>query len=302
MTRATPPSPGAARLAVALRELKARTDLSLAGLAERTAYSKSSWDRYLNGGTLPPRRAVQALCGLAGASDERYLALWEIAESEWRGRATRETPAAPDPGPEQPPPAPPEKAPHAALPNPRRQPDPSVPAVPRETTPARHSRTRRAATAVAAVAVAGAVAVGGIAALFAFPVRDADPRSPATPDALAALCQGSACEGRNPLNMHCAARPDTVAAYRAAGGARLEVRLSRECGASWGRMWSTRVGDSLEVTALGRTQSARVADRIDAEAYVYTAILAAAPGTALRACFHPAAGGPAECFDARAAD
>ncbi|MCZ9342799.1 helix-turn-helix domain-containing protein, partial [Streptomyces sp. TRM76130] len=53
------------RLTAALRELRARTGLSLAALAERTAYSKSSWERYLNGKILPPRQAVRELCRIA---------------------------------------------------------------------------------------------------------------------------------------------------------------------------------------------------------------------------------------------
>ncbi|MFC9292051.1 helix-turn-helix domain-containing protein, partial [Streptomyces sp. NPDC057052] len=80
------PSPGGERLAAALRESRRRTGLSLAGLAARTAYSKSSWERYLNGRTLPPRSAVQELCRLAGEPDGRCLALWEIAKSESGGR------------------------------------------------------------------------------------------------------------------------------------------------------------------------------------------------------------------------
>ncbi|MBC2906757.1 helix-turn-helix domain-containing protein [Streptomyces sp. PSKA01] len=76
-----------ARLAEALRELKSRTGLSLAALSVRTPFSKSSWDRYLNGKTLPPREAVQVLCRLALEPDGRCLALWDIAETEWSGRA-----------------------------------------------------------------------------------------------------------------------------------------------------------------------------------------------------------------------
>ncbi|MFD8819196.1 helix-turn-helix domain-containing protein, partial [Streptomyces sp. NPDC059627] len=66
-----------------LRSLKGRTGLSLAGLARRTAYSKSSWQRYLSGDRLPPRAAAQALCRLAGGDQARLLALWELAEQVW---------------------------------------------------------------------------------------------------------------------------------------------------------------------------------------------------------------------------
>ncbi|MDX3379069.1 helix-turn-helix transcriptional regulator [Streptomyces sp. ME02-6991-2A] len=72
-----------------MRDLKTRTGLSLAGLAERTAYSKSSWNRCLTGATLPPRQAVEDLCRLADEPPGRCLALWEIAESTESGRTTR---------------------------------------------------------------------------------------------------------------------------------------------------------------------------------------------------------------------
>jgi hypothetical protein len=69
-----------------LRELKDRTGLSLASLGARTAYSKSSWQRYLNGVQPPPRQAVTALCrvaGLAGVDAERHCVRWELAVEAW---------------------------------------------------------------------------------------------------------------------------------------------------------------------------------------------------------------------------
>ncbi|MER5527113.1 helix-turn-helix transcriptional regulator [Streptomyces sp. NPDC002677] len=76
--------PGEARqLVEQLRVLKGRTGLSLADLARRTAYSKSSWQRYLSGDRLPPRSAAQVLCRLGGGDQTRLLALWELAEQAW---------------------------------------------------------------------------------------------------------------------------------------------------------------------------------------------------------------------------
>ncbi|MFC8126194.1 helix-turn-helix domain-containing protein [Streptomyces sp. NPDC057302] len=66
-----------------LRLLKDRTGLSLVALGEETAYSKSSWQRYLNGRQPPPRQAVAALCRVAGADGERYGAHWELAVRVW---------------------------------------------------------------------------------------------------------------------------------------------------------------------------------------------------------------------------
>ncbi|MFD8722134.1 helix-turn-helix domain-containing protein, partial [Streptomyces sp. NPDC059629] len=71
-----------------LRLLKDDTGLSLVALGARTAYSKSSWQRYLNAVQPPPRQAVVALCrvaGLAGADAERHAVRWELAVQAWPG-------------------------------------------------------------------------------------------------------------------------------------------------------------------------------------------------------------------------
>ncbi|MDN3028901.1 XRE family transcriptional regulator [Streptomyces sp. S.PB5] len=274
----TTPSPERARLATALRELKDRTGLSLAGLADETAFSKSSWDRYLKGTTLPPRTAVTDLCRLAGEPEGRCLALWEIAESQTSGRAT------------EPPPPPP------------------------VTPPAEPTSRRTAVIAVSVCAVAAAVAAVTTAAVL-LPTGSPDPHRPAqssqsaqSPQSarqppLAApspRCQGSACEGQDPLHMGCGRAPTTLASFRTATGASLELRYNQLCGASWARMWGTRIGDRLEVTADGHAQDARIRDDIDAQAYVYTPMAVTDPGTVVRACFIPATGGKKECFDSRA--
>ncbi|MFR0353478.1 helix-turn-helix domain-containing protein [Streptomyces sediminimaris] len=77
------------QLAVQLRRLKDRAGLSLSALAAKTTFSKSSWERYLNGRTLPPRSAVEELATACGADPERLLALHEVAEAEWRASAAR---------------------------------------------------------------------------------------------------------------------------------------------------------------------------------------------------------------------
>ncbi|MFD3498541.1 helix-turn-helix domain-containing protein [Streptomyces sp. NPDC058676] len=69
-----------------LRLLKDRTGLSLVALGARTAYSKSSWHRYLNATQPPPRQAVAALCriaGLGGTDAERFGVRWELAVQAW---------------------------------------------------------------------------------------------------------------------------------------------------------------------------------------------------------------------------
>lgn len=67
------------QLTVHLRALKDRSGLSLTALAAKTSYSRSSWERYLNGKKLPPRDAVEALARVCGADPVRLLALHEVA-------------------------------------------------------------------------------------------------------------------------------------------------------------------------------------------------------------------------------
>ncbi|CAM5278344.1 MULTISPECIES: peptidoglycan-binding protein [Streptomyces] len=69
----------AAQLVVHMRRLKDHSGLSLAALAAKTAYSKSSWERYLNGKKLPPTGAVEALAHACGTDPTRLLALREVA-------------------------------------------------------------------------------------------------------------------------------------------------------------------------------------------------------------------------------
>jgi hypothetical protein len=66
-----------------LRLLKDRTGLSLVALGARTAYSKSSWQRYLNATQPPPRQAVVALCRVVGEDAERFVVRWELAVRAW---------------------------------------------------------------------------------------------------------------------------------------------------------------------------------------------------------------------------
>lgn len=80
-----------------LRQLKDRTGLSLVALGARTAYSKSSWHRYLNATQPPPRQAVAALCRIAGletADADRFGVRWELAVQAWPRPASAPAPAA----------------------------------------------------------------------------------------------------------------------------------------------------------------------------------------------------------------
>ncbi|MFD7664929.1 helix-turn-helix domain-containing protein [Streptomyces sp. NPDC059788] len=66
-----------------LRRLVERSGLSVAAVADRTGYSKTSWERYLNGRLLPPQRAVVALAEATGAHAGHLTTMWELAERAW---------------------------------------------------------------------------------------------------------------------------------------------------------------------------------------------------------------------------
>lgn len=268
------------QLATALRELRSATGLSLAGLAAKTPYSKSSWERYLNGKTLPPREAVEELCRLAGEPVGRCVALWELAEAEASGRgATNQS---------RPPTA------TAAPPTPT---SPSPAPVPEE----RGVVTLAVLASVCAVAVTAVV----LALLLLPDSRASEPLSPtaattATPAGPG--CHGAACAGRSPMAMRCAAQPDTVARHRTATGAWMELRHSRVCGTTWARTWGGRIGDRIEMSVPGRpgaAHGAEVGNAVDAESYVYTLMAVTGAGSVVRACFQPSAGGKRECFEGR---
>ncbi|MFD4875051.1 DUF2690 domain-containing protein [Streptomyces sp. NPDC058420] len=66
-----------------LRRLVDRSGLSIAAVADRTGYGKTSWDRYLNGRLLAPKGAVIALAEVTGTSPVHLTTMWELAERAW---------------------------------------------------------------------------------------------------------------------------------------------------------------------------------------------------------------------------
>lgn len=82
------------QLIVRLRRLKDRSELSTRQLTARTGYSAKSWQRYLNGRSLPPREAVEAMARIGGDDPARLLLMHEIAAQRWaEGRvATTDAP------------------------------------------------------------------------------------------------------------------------------------------------------------------------------------------------------------------
>ncbi|OYP10464.1 hypothetical protein CFC35_40380 [Streptomyces sp. FBKL.4005] len=145
-------SPESVRFVTRLRELKDQAGVSLAVLARQTAYSKSSWERCLNGSALPPRQAVEALCRFLGQPAGPVLALWELADLTWTARPrTNATPTRTEPPGEAPrrAAAPPGEAPRRAAAPPGEPPRRALalPAEPPRQAPAPSAESSRQAPA-----------------------------------------------------------------------------------------------------------------------------------------------------------
>ncbi|MGW7525428.1 DUF2690 domain-containing protein [Streptomyces sp. NPDC054783] len=66
-----------------VRRLVDRSGLSVAALADRTGYSKTSWERYLGGRLLAPKGAIVALAEVTGTNLVHLTTMWELAERAW---------------------------------------------------------------------------------------------------------------------------------------------------------------------------------------------------------------------------
>ncbi|AZM54994.1 hypothetical protein DMA15_22500 [Streptomyces sp. WAC 01529] len=66
-----------------LRRLVDHSGLSIAAVSDRTGYSKTSWERYLNGRLLAPKGAVVALAEVTGTQPVHLITMWELAERAW---------------------------------------------------------------------------------------------------------------------------------------------------------------------------------------------------------------------------
>ncbi|MGW3169532.1 helix-turn-helix domain-containing protein [Streptomyces sp. NPDC001153] len=266
------------RLAETLRGLRARTGLSLAALAAKTPYSKSSWDRYLNGRTVPPRQAVAELCDLAGEDPGRALALWELADAVASGRAASgRTAGGASAG----------RAAGGLPPTAVPAPDPaeSLPlSVPR---PAR----RGLIAGVMGGGLTAAALVLTLAATGAFSESGSDASPSPSPSAPVPVqgCHGTGCTGKDPEMYGCGADPVPVTLGRQSfpGPTVVKIRHSTACGAVWARIDLGKVGDRAEILVPHHAPwRIEVKDRYDAKDSLSTPMVAATPSDLdqVRAC------------------
>ena len=274
-------------LVLELRVLKDRAGLSLAALAHRTPYSKSSWERYLNGKALPPQHAVTSLGKLADADPARLMALWDLANTAWHeaealdgapgGSAARDegrTQDARTADERSGAPAEDEDATSAAPPG---EPDPPA---------GRSSGDRRLVWSAAIVALATALAVAVAALSGAFgggPGGHDDGNGTAATDTstrqVEVSCFAESCEGKDPRDAGCG--DVWTSALKKIDGVYVELRYSDACKAAWSRISWAYPGDAARVEARdGRTHRKKVSYDTD----TFSPMVAAASPTVARAC------------------
>ncbi|MDX3803524.1 helix-turn-helix domain-containing protein [Streptomyces sp. AK04-3B] len=266
-------APEVRHLVERLREAKESTGLSFATLAARTAYSKSSWERYLNGKTLPPRDAVEALAKLSGADPARLLALWLLADRAWSGRDAHDARGAGTPA------AGAADTTGTAQGEASRRPGgPFEPAL----------RRRAAVLAAAVAALAGALGVGAWTAWTYGVGHSSEAQATGT-----GPCSGEACTNRDPEQQDTDCWTDAgTRAQREVAGRTVELRVSPACRAAWGRIVGPRDGDRIAVvTADGRRQSRQIA--VPGH-YQYTLMTGIDRASEARVCFE-LVDGPSGC-------
>ena len=306
--------PEIGRLAAELRLLRERSGLTYAALGTRTPYSKSAWQRYLTAKALPPWSAVEDLCRLVGEPQPRLRALWELAESVSSGRSAVDdsTPAAAAPEPS----ITPEPATAAHDPSPEAAASgasgvPTASAAP----PASAARTRRHRRGGFVVMSALCAMVVVALAVFQFASGDGshgasnavtttraeESQVVCTGGPCTVTCHGAQCTGLDPELTFCGAQPRTLQQLQTPGDIDLEVRYNPQCRAAWARIWHTRIGDTVTLTAPGMpTQSVRVSDTAESSGFTYTPmIFVAGSEVPLKACVS-SAGEPTRCYTATA--
>ncbi|MTD57179.1 helix-turn-helix domain-containing protein [Amycolatopsis pithecellobii] len=248
-------APEVAYLVGQLRELKDRSGLSLAKLAAKTPYSKSSWERYLNGSALPPRPAVKDLAQLTGEPVERLLALWERAEARWSGRAAVPLPTTAEPEPR------------------------STPADPKRDSLSRPRRHNLVLT----IAVTGAVIAVIVALAFPRVLPGVAPSGRTAPTYTVG-CRGTQCTAGDAQGMACGLDAASFADLQV-DGTYLELRISDQCQAAWARVSHTAIGDRVSVVdERGQAETISVSDPTVPDTYLPTRMIAADQHSHVRAC------------------
>nr|WP_308309452.1 DUF2690 domain-containing protein [Streptomyces sp. CHD11] len=287
--RAGGPPGDAGLLTEQLRLLRRRSGMTLATLAGRTSYSKSSWGRYLSGTALPPRQAVREFAQAISVKPDRLLLLLEIAErGQGDGKASEDT----DPTEHPVPAAAAPEAPSATGPVPAAVPaagtDGSAAQPPEHSpAPAAPRRHRRWGVLLGVGTVVGMVTGLLTGMLVSAPESKGEPQ----PRAGFAKCSGFECRNKDSQRMECHIGVWTAAAEKVEG-VYLELRYSPRCGAAWARITEGQVGDTARVEGKANLSAAR---SISYDRDTYSPMIEAPYPAAARACVVLKEGGKEVC-------
>ncbi|MGW2865083.1 helix-turn-helix domain-containing protein [Streptomyces sp. NPDC001205] len=294
------------QLFVELRRIKQASGFSYGQLADRTHYSRSSWERFLNGKQLPSQVAVEQFAAATGADPRPLLTLLDaVGQSQ--------LPPVSEPGEDEaltPEPAPRSPATSGAATGVTEGSEaPAEPAAPapaasraRRWLPplfARHRPWRRRLATVgyiASGAVMGAVATVGVMGTASGAHGGDTPsgaQAPSTGTAqgapvpaggkVDARCSGDTCLRRDPQAMDC--QWDASTSHDTwLRGMHIELRYSPACQAVWGRIENGAVGDV--VTIKDRTGlELQATIRTDRDTYTQMlAVTADAPAESVTIC------------------
>ncbi|MBM7169289.1 XRE family transcriptional regulator [Streptomyces sp. G44] len=352
-----------------LRALVDHSGLSVAAVSDRTGYSKTSWERYLNGRLLAPKGAVVALAEVTGTQPVHLITLWELAERAWsrsemrhdmtmqairisqaraalgelgggsggRGgsgdpRGSRGSDAAGagvgssagagagvDTGAGA---GGAEKGGRSARGGFGGLTGVAGPAGVSPTVPPSVSSSSYGDASASPFGAAGAGAGGGspdgqrrrrkvtmflagvVGALVVIAVAVFLPglrgggegggdgaRSPVAPSRTGEAelpdgveCRGADCAGKDPESMGCGGELARTASRATVGGALIEVRYSKACGAAWARITRASPGDEVRVTGAGGGGAAAQKGTVDEDFDAYTPMVAVKAGGAAKAC------------------
>ncbi|MFF3321449.1 DUF2690 domain-containing protein [Streptomyces sp. NPDC002889] len=302
-----------------LRGVVDRSGLSIAAVSDRTGYSKTSWERYLNGRLLAPKGAIVALAEVTGIDTGHVITMWELAERAWsrsemRHDMTMEAirisqaraalgefgPGADGPGPHGPG-AVGERTRAAFVPAQAggrgRQAPPSASGG--QGAPGR--RTGKAAGTgkgkgfMVVAALVGVLLVAGGAVFLTDLGGGGDEAGPQavestspTPTATGssqpptgAKCNGADCAGQDPEAMGCGGPLAETVATTTVGTAAVEVRYSKTCGAAWARITKAATGDTVQITVAGKGEQNGL---VNADLDAYTPMAAAPDPADAKAC------------------
>ncbi|WKD32037.1 helix-turn-helix domain-containing protein [Streptomyces xanthophaeus] len=250
------------QLSTEMRRIKEASQLSFGRLADRTHYSRSSWERFLNGKQLPTTVAVEQLAAVAGTDPEPLLDLLARAVSApASGAPATAAPAQTAPVQSAAAQAAPETAPEAPA-------AVAVPDAPQAAVRPLRERPRaewRRRFGVIGYITAGAL-LGSVATGLAFSSTAAGGRSPGAAgepsdtrksgggDETATLvpgagdiqvkCKSDTCLRHDPQAMECH-WDATTAKSTFLRGMHIQLRYSAACQSVWGRIEGGAVGDKV---------------------------------------------------------